>query len=103
MVLMVGLRNFQVGMTKRETNIFKKHWAASTGAGGGMVAKPLKKFTVVLNTDRGYFDVQVRAKDHNDAKRTAKENFSDGEYDDEDWHASSAVVIVGWPEIWVGD
>lgn len=67
------------------------------------MAKALKKFTVVLNTDRGYFDAQVKAKDYNDAKMVAKNNFSHGECDDEDWNASSAVVIVGWPEIWMGD
>lgn len=67
------------------------------------MAKALKKFTVVLNTDRGYFDLQVKARDHIDAKRAAKDNFSHGEFDDEDWNASSAVVIVGWPEIWMGD
>lgn len=67
------------------------------------MAKPLKKFTVVLNTDRGYFDFNVRAKDYNDAKKVAKDNFSHGDCDDEDWNASSAVVIVGWPEIWLGD
>lgn len=32
------------------------------------MAKALKKFTVVLNTDRGYYDFQVKAKDHNDAQ-----------------------------------
>jgi len=67
------------------------------------MAKALKKFTVVLNTDRGYFDLQVKAKDYIDAKRVAKDNFSHGECDDEDWNASAAVVIVGWPEIWMGD
>lgn len=67
------------------------------------MAKALKKFTVVLNTDRGYFDLQVKAKDYNDAKIAANNNFSHGEYDDEDWNASSAVVISGWPEIWMGD
>lgn len=66
------------------------------------MAKALKKFTVVLNTDRGYYDFQVKAKDHHDAQIAAKENFGHGECDDEDWNASTAVVIVGWPEIWMG-
>lgn len=66
------------------------------------MAKPLKKFTVVLNTDHGYFDLQVKAKDYIDAKKIAKDNFSHGECDDEDFNESVAVVIVGWPEIWMG-
>ncbi|EHM1753453.1 TPA: hypothetical protein N3A45_004198, partial [Salmonella enterica subsp. salamae serovar [1],40:z35:e,n,x,z15] len=52
---------------------------------------------------RGYYDFQVKAKDHHDAQIAAKENFGHGECDDEDWNASTAVVIVGWPEIWMGD
>lgn len=67
------------------------------------MAKALKKFTVVLNTDRVYFDLQVKAKDYNDAKIAANNNFSHGECDDEDWNASLAVVTSGWPEIWMGD
>lgn len=67
------------------------------------MAKSLKKFTVVLNTDRGYFEYQVKAKDHLHAKALAKEECGPGSDDDEDWSVSSAVVISGWPETWVGD
>lgn len=67
------------------------------------MAKPLKKFTVVLNTDRGYFDLKVKAKDAFDAKIKAKNEFGHGDCDDDDWHASSAVVISGWPDTWLGD
>lgn len=67
------------------------------------MARSLKKFTVVLNTDRGYFDLQVKANDPLEAKIKAKNDFAHGDCDDEDWHESSAVVISGWPETWLGD
>lgn len=68
------------------------------------MSKRLKKFIVVLNTDRGYFDYPFRAKDHIEAKKIAITEFNESGFSDEEYaNPSSAAVIVGWPELWIGD
>ena len=58
------------------------------------MAKPLKKFTVILNTNYGYYDIQVKAADFASAIIEAKEAHEPGE-DDE---VTVAATIKGWPE-----
>lgn len=58
------------------------------------MAKPLKKFTVILNTNYGYYEYQVKAVDFVEAKRKAKNLHEEGE-DDE---VCVVAAITGWPK-----
>lgn len=58
------------------------------------MAKPLKKFTVVLNTNYGYYEYQVKAADFASAAKYAKDLHEPGENDE----VAVAVTIKGWPD-----
>ena len=56
----------------------------------------MKKFTVILNTDYGYYHYNVKAKDFLDAEIKGKDCHEqrDGEED-----VSVVAIIPGWPKM----